>query len=251
MSAIVATELERPDLAERADPIAVEVWPEYNRHGDVLNLYWGRLHSDFAAFQFVLYDAAADEVLAQGHSVPCAWDGTTAGLPRGIDGALEGAVRLYESGGAPTALCAMAIEIRPAHQGRGLAARMLAAMAEIAARHGLRDLIAPVRPSWKERYPVTPIDDYVRWTRADGLPLDPWIRVHVRAGGEIVRPEPRSLAISGTVAEWEEWTEMTFPQSGEYVFPRGLALVAIDRERDRGVYYEPNVWMWHRVGATG
>ena len=31
------------------------------------------------------------------------------------------------------------------------------------------------------------------------------------------------MRISGTVAEWEEWTETAFPESGEYVFPRGLA----------------------------
>jgi len=40
---------------------------------------------------------------------------------------------------------------------------------------------------------------------------------------------------------------MAFPESGEYVFPHTLAPVAIDRERDRGLYFEPNVWMVHTV----
>lgn len=68
------------------------------------------------------------------------------------------------------------------------------------------------------------------------------MRVHARLGGEALRPEPRSLRITGTVAEWESWTGLTFPESGEYVFPRGLALVRIDHEADRGTYFEPNVW---------
>jgi GNAT superfamily N-acetyltransferase len=241
------TEDERPDLADRWEPHSGEVWPEYNTHGDVLNLYWGRLRTDFPEFQFFLCDEEADEVVAEGHSVPCAWDGTVAGLPRGIDEALAGAIALREAGGTPDALCAMAIEIRPSAQGRGLSARMLEQMSGIAAAHGLGDLIAPVRPSWKERYPLTAIEDYISWTRPDGQPLDPWIRVHVRAGGEILRPEPRSLTITGTVAEWEEWTERVFPQSGDYVIPRGLALLSIDREQDVGRYYEPNVWMRHRT----
>jgi hypothetical protein len=69
----------------------------------------------------------------------------------------------------------------------------------------------------------------------------------VRLGGEILRPEPRSMRISGTVAEWEDWTETAFPESGEYVFPHGLAPLAVDRDQDLGLYFEPNLWMVHRV----
>jgi hypothetical protein len=120
-------------------------------------------------------------------------------------------------------------------------------MVAIARRHGLEALIAPVRPSLKERYPLVPVERYAGWRREDGLPFDPWIRVHERAGGTILKPEPRSLRITGTVAEWEEWTEMQFPESGEYVFPGGLSTVEIDREADAGRYWEPNVWMRHAV----
>jgi len=38
---------------------------------------------------------------------------------------------------------------------------------------------------------------------------------------------------------------MVFPESGDYVFPEGLAPVHIDRAADRGSYWEPNVWMVH------
>ena len=52
---------------------------------------------------------------------------------------------------------------------------------------------------------------------------------------------------TGTVAEWEQWTEMAFPESGEYVIPGGQATLAIDREQDVGRYAEPNVWMLHAL----
>jgi hypothetical protein len=51
--------------------------------------------------------------------------------------------------------------------------------------------------------------------------------------------------MTGTVAEWESWTELAFPVSGNYVIPDGVSLLRIDRERDHGEYVEPNVWVQH------
>jgi hypothetical protein len=75
------------------------------------------------------------------------------------------------------------------------------------------------------------------------------MRVHVRLGARILKAEAESLVITGTVAEWEEWTGMEFPASGEFTFPAGLAPVTIDRDADLGRYWEPNVWMAHDVGS--
>jgi hypothetical protein len=119
-------------------------------------------------------------------------------------------------------------------QGRGMSAAAVRAMGDIARRHGLESLIAPVRPSWKERYPLVPIERYACWRRPDGWLFDPWMRVHERIGAAVLKPEPLSLRITGTTTEWEDWTGMTFPETGDYWFPGGLATVHIDREHDRG-----------------
>jgi hypothetical protein len=58
---------------------------------------------------------------------------------------------------------------------------------------GLNHLIAPVRPSHKDRYPTIPIERYARWTRPDGSPFDPWVRVHTRMGVRIGPVIPYSL----------------------------------------------------------
>lgn len=120
-------------------------------------------------------------------------------------------------------------------------------MLDIARRHGLETLIAPVRPTLKDRYPLVPIERYAGWRREDGSLFDPWLRIHERLGATMLKPEPESLRITGTVAEWESWTEMAFPESGEYPFPGGLAPVTIDRDADLRSYREPNVWMRHTV----
>ena len=248
MSAQLLTAAERPDLWERAYEQIVGVWPKYNEQGDVLGRHWSRLDQDFADTQLVLYDEEADVALAHGHTIPCRWDGTVDGLLGGIDDVMAGAVRLFDEGGEPNTLSALAIEIPPRHQGGGRARTMIGGMRDIAARRGFGSLIAPLRPTWKERYPLTPIERYAAWTREDGLPFDPWIRLHVRLDAEILKPVPRSMHITGTVAEWEEWTELPLPESGTYVFPHALAPLEVDREADRCEYWEPNVWVRHRIG---
>jgi hypothetical protein len=215
--------------------------PEYNNHGDVLNRYWPQLTELLPDFQFHVLDG--DELIARARSLPVRWDGTLDDLPAGIDGAIA---RGFDEGGA-NVLCALVIMVPAAQQGRGASRIALEAMIGIARRHGLDALIAPVRPSWKERYPLTPIERYARWRRDDRLLFDPWMRVHERLGAEILKPEPQSLRITGSVGEWEAWTQLAFPESGEYVFPQGLAPVSIDRDADVGRYWEPNVWMRHAV----
>jgi GNAT superfamily N-acetyltransferase len=234
------TVAERPDLVGPAWERTRDTLPEYNNHGDVLGLYWGRLTEELPELQFHLV-GDDDEILARTRSIPLRWDGTVDDLPAGIDGAIA---RGFDEGEA-NVLCAMIVMIPRDLQGRGLSAAALEAMGELARRHGLTSLIAPVRPSWKERYPLVSIESYAAWRRSDGLPFDPWLRVHARLGATILKPEPQSLRITGSVADWQEWTGIAFPESGDYWFPGGLATVAIDREADSGRYWEPNVWMHH------
>ena len=244
MTLSLYTVSERPDLWERG--IASEdVWPEYNLHGDVLNQHWGKLDQELPDYQFVLYDDETDEVLAEGHTAPLAWDGDDATLPDGIDKVLEQVFAADADRSAATTLCALAAETPRGGRSRGMAPAILGAMRTIAERQGLSHLVAPVRPSWKERYPLAPIERYVTWRREDGQLLDPWMRIHERLGARVSRPLPQSLRITGTVAEWEQWTELTFPESGEYVFPEGLATLQVDVEAGTAGYWEPNVWMVH------
>jgi hypothetical protein len=165
----------------------------------------------------------------------------------GVDGVLARGESDRRHGRPPTALSALLAVVDPGHQGRGLSAAVIRAMARLAGRHALRALVAPVRPTLKHRYPLAPMDRYVRWRRPDGAPVDPWLRVHWRLGGRVLGVAPRSMVVEGRVADWERWTGMQFPESGRYVIPGALAPITIDRRRDRGRYVEPNVWVLHRV----
>jgi GNAT superfamily N-acetyltransferase len=173
-------------------------------------------------------------VLAEGNSIP------VAGMPAGWRDALRDGFDQPD----PDRLCAMAILIDPDAHGRGLSRLMLEHMRGLAAVRGW-ELVAPVRPTLKHRYPLTPMERYMHWRRDDGLLFDPWLRSHERVGAELVGVAPDSLVSEGTVAEFEEWCGLPFPESGSYVVEGALVPVEIDREADRGRYREPNVWMRH------
>jgi hypothetical protein len=144
-------------------------------------------------------------------------------------------------------LTAIEASVAPAYQGKGVSRRVIETMRNMAQAHGFAALVAPVRPSWKARYPLTPIDRYVTWTNESGAPFDPWLRTHWRMGARIVKVAPYSMRMPGTVADWERWTGLKFPESGPYIVPGALEPVQIDCERDLGVYVEPNVWMHHAI----
>jgi hypothetical protein len=163
-----------------------------------------------------------------------------------VDEVLLAGIQLREAGIPPTTVSGLRAVVRPDRQGAGLSATIMRAMRATASRHGFSELLAPVRPLFKDRYPLIPMDRYVTWTRTDdGLPFDPFLRVHVRLGATLMKVAPESMVIEGSVREWEGWTGMAFPESGSYLVPGALDQVAIDLDRNVGRYVEPNVWMLH------
>ncbi|MGW2354258.1 hypothetical protein [Actinacidiphila glaucinigra] len=234
---------ERPDLREQARAALWRGWPEFILHAPSSAEYRRRALAYFPRFDVLLLDGG--EVVAGGAGVALCWDGEAGTLPDGYDGAMAASVTGHEACVVPDTLCVMVAAVRPDRLGGGLAARVLTALRDRAVDAGLRRVIAPVRPTLKARYPLTAMEDFAGWTRPDGLHLDPWIRTHQRLGATVLAPAPRSMVITGTVAEWEAWAGMAFPRTGGYVVPGALDLVEIDRERDRGVYAESNLWMRH------
>jgi len=241
------TRAERTGHLPHTASLKERIWPGFLYHDPVLERLFGLVVSEDAEFQFYAWDDEREEVVGVGMAVPASWDGEAASLP---DGGLDAVVeaRFAEGAPTPTVLCALQIVIAPECRGRGLSSRMIRRMGEIGRDHGLDTLIAPVRPTLKDRYPLAPMERYVRWRRVDGTHVDPWLRTHERLGAEIVKVAPNSMRAPGSVAEWEEWAQMTFPETGAYVVPGALVPVDVDRERDQGLYVEPNVWMVHPAG---
>ena len=165
----VVTAEDRPDLWELVtlQHLFDGVWPEYNYHGKYAGRYFGALVPAHANLQVLFIEERSGQVVARGRTIPFRWDGTLDDLPAGIDAV---GIRAMTESAPPSALSALAAEVDPSYQGSGLSALLVETMRAVAQLHGLAPLLAPVRPRWKDRYPLTPVERYAEWRREDGLP---------------------------------------------------------------------------------
>jgi hypothetical protein len=237
---------EQPSTREDFRRLNAAAWPAFLTEGDEcgLDAVWNTVYTTFGEFQFLLRDEQG-AVVAAGQTVPFVWSGETTELPENIAGLLRRAGDDIVARRRPNTLCAIAALVDPEQRARGLSTEILAHMRAIGVAHGLRHFVAPVRPTLKATYPLAPMERFITWRRPDGTLLDPWLRVHERLGAVVLGVAPRTMINVGTVAQWEAWTGMRFPDTGPYVVPGALQPVRIDRDKDEGRYEDPNVWMRH------
>ncbi|MED1792747.1 GNAT family N-acetyltransferase [Brevibacillus nitrificans] len=240
----VYTYAQRTDLDDQIGEVLEASWSAFMLNDEVANQHYDHLNEWFAAYQYVLTNDS-DRVMAVGNTIPFHWNGTKEDLPKGWDDVFLRGIEGYRQEQKPNTLSALSISINPAYRGLGLSRQMVTAMKEIAIQNGLTNMLAPVRPSFKHRYPLTPMDTYIRWQTPEGAPFDPWVRTHWKLGAKVIQIAPESMYIKGNVAQWESWTGMRFPQSGTYIIPDALTPVQFDVEKDEALYIEPNIWMQH------
>ncbi len=234
---------ERPDLVDAFWDIPGD-WPTFMLQDPVSDTAYEAVVEGFPQLHLVVLDGQAP--VARLHAVP--FDGDVADLPpRGWDHALQRAETVATKGETPDLSTVSLIEARvaPDRRGEGLSRPLLEEARRRYAGLGTRDLVAPVRPTRKALEPWAGAEDYARRTREDGLPADPWLRVHARLGGRIVEVAPLSMTIPGTLDQWRDWTGLPFDTDGAIEVPGGLAPVHVDLANDHAVYVEPNVWVHH------
>jgi hypothetical protein len=236
---------ERGDLEDAMWRMPNE-WPTFMLEDPVADRLFGFLPRDFPDYQLVAVDDGA--VVGKLHMIPFRWAGTVDDLPvRGWDAVLERGFADYAAGLAPTAVSLLEARLVRSRLGSGLATDLLLAAKRAATAKGLADLFGPVRPTRKSAEPHTSMAEYVARTRDDGLPADPWLRTHVRLGGQVVKVCPASMTIPGSLAQWRSWTGLPLDTSGPVAVPGALVPVQVSVEHDYAVYVEPNVWVRHRL----
>ncbi|GGT26183.1 N-acetyltransferase [Streptomyces chromofuscus] len=238
---------ERPDMVDQVLDMA-DSWPEFILHDPVGNAHYSRIAAELPQYVQFAQDEHG-EVVAHAHSVPLALDADgRRELPaRGWDQVLVWAFSDLRRGVRPDTVSAISVVVAPHAQGLGLSGVMLAAMRDNAGALGFREVVAPVRPSAKHLEPRTPMDEYARRVRPDGLPHDPWLRVHARAGATLHSVAPASMTVAALLEDWRRWTGLPFDTSGDIEVPGALVPVRCEPRHGYAVYVEPNVWMRHTL----
>jgi GNAT superfamily N-acetyltransferase len=229
---------------QQMDGLFAEGFPAFITADPEVRKYIGRVRAHFPHLDVILVGEDG-EPAATGWGVPIPWDDDAAGLPTSFADVLRVAVEAHESGAATNTFVICGGVVHPGLKGRGTATELVRALITTGRDHGMTRVLAPLRPTRKHAYPLTSIEEYASWVRDDGLPLDPWLRLHVRAGGRVVALAPRAQTMLGSVREWEQWAGMPLPATGEYVIPDGMSVLHVDTDADVGTYTEPNIWVRH------
>ena len=218
-------------------------WPKFLIENNMLGRSWRRMYKKCPEWQMLFRNGS--EYVGVCNMAPIAWDGTVESLPEGLYPALKHVVETDE---IPNSICCFSVLITDGNKGSGLSEKMLEVVKSQARAAGYENILIPVRPVLKPAYPLTDMADYAKWER-HGLPFDPWMRIQAKLGGEVLGIAKSNVSIKASLCEWEQWTDMTFPQSGEYVIPNGHTTLKIDYEKRTGTYHEQGVWMKHTVSS--
>ena len=175
-------------------------------HNESGGRYWERLYDEHPDFQLALLDG--DELVAELHSLPLAWDGTRRRPARRLGRRVHPRLRERPRGGP----CSARSRSRWRPSGRAGSSRRTCSRRCATRRPGAASASSSRRSGRRSSaLPADPDRAYSGWRRADGSHFDPWLRVHERVGGELIAPAPESMVIEAPVADWEEWTGSRSP----------------------------------------
>ena len=238
----VYTLRDRYHFLEEVKDLNSKSWPEFLLHGETPS--WDKIYDEFSQFLLLLVNSD-DDLIGAGVTIPAVWSGNIEELPRDIEAIIVNGLKAINR--SQNTLMAIAALVDERYRGEKLSAEILKQMKNLAKHLGIKNLLVPVRPTWKTRYPIQSIESYANWRRTDGLYYDPWLRTHQRLGAKYLKCVDSTLEVKGTIEDWQTWTGMVFPESGQYVIEGALQPITIDVESNLGIYHDPNVWMQHFV----
>jgi len=225
----------------------------------------------FPEGQIILHDAIGNPT-AMLSANRIDWDGNPDNLPT-WDG-VAGQTYTYEDTFAPNGntFVLMSMGVRENDKGNGQSNLILRAAKNYALSEGIEHITGDFRPSdfgkYKREFGNFNFNEYVMLQREDGQPYDGWIRNVTRQGMEILRTDPRAMVIEASISELEDyylehkpeqWWKVEDPVQIQYLLKwhqphENLENVDevwecgetgtwyIDRQNDKAIYIESNLW---------
>ena len=158
----VHTLKDRPDLSGELQKLNRKSWPDFIIYGDSYS--WDRLYAELSDFLLLLTDKN-DLLIGGGFTVPVAWNGKLDDLLSSIEKIILNG--LESKGSSANTLIAIAALVDKRFRGQSISADILKQIKYLAIQRGFQNLIIPVRPTWKTRYPLQSIESYSKWRNKD------------------------------------------------------------------------------------
>lgn len=153
------TLLEKKELREALDRINEKSWPQFMLNWDCKE--WSHLYTTFAQYQ-ILITSDDDEIMAFGHTIPIFWNESVELISDNLDILIKDAVKANKNGKKPNVLLALAAVVSENHKGKGLSYEVVKEMKDMAIKHEITDVLIPVRPTLKTKYPLIPLEQYIK-----------------------------------------------------------------------------------------
>jgi len=205
---------------EQMEALFAEGFPKFITADLAVKECIGRVRDYFPHLDVMLVDES-DKPVATGWGVPISWLGDVADLPSSFADVLRRAIEVHDSGLDANTFVICGAVVDPGRKGSGTATELIRALSSTGQAMGMTRILVPLRPTRKHLYPLFSIEDYASWVRDDGLPFDPWLRLHVRMGARVISLAREAQTMTGTIQDWEEWTGISLPVSGNTSFRKG------------------------------
>lgn len=138
----------------------------------------------FADFQ--LLALSGDQLVGAALALSLFWNGAVESLSTSIEEVIIRAIGCRELKKPDNTLAVSAVVTKDRYHGHRLRPEILVALKRLAGELGFTSLVAPVRPTQKGEYPLTPFEQYVNWKQMDGSPFDPEMRLHWYMGAAML-----------------------------------------------------------------
>ena len=148
----------------------------------------------------------------------------------------------FETKKKPNALGGLQVIITKAFLGQGFSKVIIAEGKKRIAQFGLSQLIIPIRPTFKHKYPQMEMEEYIGLKKNEQV-YDPWIRTHIKGGAKIIKVCKNSMNVKGDLNFWKRLIGKELTSSGMYKVNGALNPVRIDLENQSGEYREENIWI--------
>lgn len=216
-------------------------FPPIIQQSAIIKKYWAEIERSFPDHQLFAYNDK-EELLGIINSIPFNWNDSLDNLPdRGWDFIVEKGIEDKHKKRKPNTIGGLQIIVPHAHRGKGYSKFLIAELKELKIRKEYENLVIPIRPTLKHNHPQMKMQEFLL-EKKDGWHVDPWIRTHIKCGGEVIKVCEQSMFIEADLGFWSSISTVPLI-NGFNIIQGALNPVYIDMEKKRGEYIEENIWI--------